>query len=100
MIKICENFAKRWYGQEDLNSPTYKFDDCGLSLNGDVVIPSVLFRNAEEMINALAPHFFNNGEYYFKIVDDANGSDVQTCFNCAVGGWAAFAAGLLLASSF
>lgn len=65
VINICENFAQRWYGQNDLFSATKKFDDCGLTVDGEVIIPSVKYFDAETLMNKLAPHFFNTGEYYF-----------------------------------
>ena len=40
IIYVCKDFAKRLYGQEDLNKPTKKFDNCGFIIDDKVVIPS------------------------------------------------------------
>jgi len=54
------DFAVRLYGQNDLKSPTTKYDDCGLIVNGSVVIPSNYYGSALELFNdpALKPGLF------------------------------------------
>ena len=34
VIYVCTDFAKRLYGQDDLNKPTTKFDNCGFIMDG------------------------------------------------------------------
>ena len=83
-IRICKSFAEEiWKG--DLNEPSTRFDGCGLlsednnfSKNDEdefgYIIPSKVFSNFEEFINALKIPYYE--EYKITYVDD--GDD---CFN-------------------
>lgn len=51
-------------------------------LNDEVIIPSLTFKNAEEMLNTYKPTFFDTSEFYFKIV--YSNDTQQSCFNKAV----------------
>jgi hypothetical protein len=73
-IRLCKDYVERlWSG--DYNSPTSEFDDCGMTLpDGDVVIPSKRFQNAEEFFNIIKPPLFD--DYNIEIVE--NNKD---CYN-------------------
>jgi hypothetical protein len=65
-----------------LKSPTKKYDDCGLILNGTVVIPSNYYDTALELFNdpALKPGLFQ--EFTIQFVDTKTVSPLL-CFNSA-----------------
>jgi len=81
VINLCENYVQRWYGQDDLSVPSTRWDDCGFHAGDGVVIPSTKFANAEQMLNAFKPTFFDTEEFYFKIVPNSYGNSTSACFN-------------------
>ena len=86
-IKVCKNFAKKiWKSEkdEDLNKPSTRFDGCGLLAgegfeelaNGlEYIIPSKVFNNFEDFINALKIPYYE--DYEIIVVD----GDENNCFN-------------------
>jgi hypothetical protein len=81
-ISVCLDFAVRLYGQNDLKSPTTKYDDCGLVVNNTVIIPSNYYGSALEMFNdpALKPGLFR--EFTIQFIDTKTTSPLL-CFNGA-----------------
>ena len=84
-IRICKSFAKKIWKAE-LDQPSTRFDGCGLlseennfhDLDTDdfgYIIPSKVFTNFEEFINALQIPYYDDG-YTIIVVDDGN-----NCFN-------------------
>jgi hypothetical protein len=57
-IKLCKGFAERLWGG-DLTKPTNKFDSCGFTVAGNVVIPSSFWANAQLFFNQVKPPLFS-----------------------------------------
>ena len=80
IIKLCTNFVQRLWGQEDINSPTTIFDNCGLIPDGSTVkIPSKTWSSANAFFETFKPPLMT--DYEIKIVDDP---DALICFNTSV----------------
>ena len=56
---ICKEFAQKIYGAP-LDGVTLEYDDCGINLNDDIQIASLLFNNATEFFQNIKPPFFDN----------------------------------------
>ena len=56
IIKLCTNFVQRLWGQDDINSPTTIFDNCGLIPDGSTVrIPSQTWSSAKAFFETFKP---------------------------------------------
>ena len=85
--RVCKSFLDgMWNGAGDVDDRNgHLFDDCGMILNGEGVIPSALFQGptaATDFISQLSPPNFDTvGGFQFVVVDDVN-SNTTTCSLC------------------
>ena len=79
-ISVCTGYVRRFWGQNDLTKPTTKFDDCGLIVDGNVVIPSIAYQNAQQFFSdpTFTPTLFAGYNITFVETDE---SGQTTCFN-------------------
>ena len=47
VIKMCESYVERLWGGA-VDKPTSKFDECGMTVNGKVIVPSQIYSGALE----------------------------------------------------
>ena len=93
-ITLCQSFVERLWGG-DITKPTTKFDNCGFTVGGNIVIPSQKWNSAAAFFVDVLPPLFSG----FNIMI---ASDDKNCFNIAQyhGVWALSAALLLVISIF
>ncbi len=78
---LCEGFVEALWGG-NVTKPSTKFDSCGMTsywrpepYNGDVILPSLYFKNAAEFLAAVKPPLFE--DYEIKVIPDTTSQD---CF--------------------
>ena len=77
-LRICRDFANRmWGGQDgDLDIPSRMYDNCGLNINGQILIQSKYFSKSSDLFSLVKPTYFT--DYKIVIVEDND-----NCFNQA-----------------